>query len=571
MAGFLDTMDRYGEAAIAYREDPGPETLSELTHQANVAFRYLDLIEIAAISRAEVGQGKAVLLCEVLSRIELPPFEDVPDAAAMTEQIKEGLSPKYRIAPTDITIARVEEGARAGEYLFTPTTVSKLNRYYERVAQRPYLREMVMEHPRPAQILWGGWWLMPPGKAEELPDVLRGPLGGQAVWKWLAMAVIYTVAFGLVYFIYRWLGHRGERGRLGLRLRRMVAPVTFLLLVFVMNYLFKEQVQLRGSGVLVAYEILPVLVWGALAALAWQLSLGVAEAVVASPRIPDRGLDASLLRLLARFLGVVTVISVLFIGAQRMGLPVYGLLAGLSVGGVAVALAAKTSLENFLGSLSLFADRPVRVGDFCRYEGEIGTIEEIGMRSTRIRGIDRTVTTIPNATFSNMKITNFTRRDRMLMNPTLSLRYETTPDQLRYVVAKLRELLLAHPKVTPDPARVRFGGFGESSLNVDVFAYIATQDWNEFLAIREDLCLRMMGVVAASGTGFAFPSQTMYFARDKGLDAARSNQSEEAVQRWRAEHKLPFPEFDVEFRKAHQDTLDYPPAGSSSPQPDDAK
>jgi MscS family membrane protein len=178
------------------------------------------------------------------------------------------------------------------------------------------------------------------------------------------------------------------------------------------------------------------------------------------------------------------------------------------------------------------------------------------------------VTTIPNATFSDMKITNLTLRDRMLVNPTLSLRYETTPDQLRYALAKLRELLLAHPRVTPDPARVRFGGFGDCSLNVDVFAYVNTQDWNEFLAIREDLHLRMMDIVAESGTGFAFPSRTLYFARDKGLDAARSDHSEEEVQRWRAEHKLPFPEFDLEFRKARTDTLDYPPDGSSSPTSD---
>jgi MscS family membrane protein len=116
--------------------------------------------------------------------------------------------------------------------------------------------------------------------------------------------------------------------------------------------------------------------------------------------------------------------------------------------------------------------------------------------------------------------------------------------------------------------QMRFGGFGDCSLNVDVFAYVNTQDWNEFLGIREDLQLRMMDVVADSGTGFAFPSRTLYFARDKGLDPDRSQRSEEEVQRWRAKHKLPFPEFDLEFRKTREDTLDYPPAGSSSPTPD---
>jgi len=571
LSGFLETMDRYGEAAVAYRENPSAVTFAEMDQQVRVALRYLDLVNIAAGSRAEIGEGKAVMLWEVLSRIELPPLEEVPDESAMTERIREGTPPRYRIPPTEIAIHRVEEGARANEYLFAPSTVSKLSRFYDRMFERPYLREITLEHPRQAQLLWGGWWLIPPQRAEALPDVLRGNLGGQALWKWLALGIVYAIVFGLVYGIHRWFGHPSGKGRLGLRLRRMLAPGSFVLLAFVMNYFFRHEIQLRGQGLLLAYGLLPVLVWIAFAALVWQLSLALAEAVVASPKISDSGLDASLLRLLARFLGVVAVIGLLFLGAQRMGLPVYGLLAGLSVGGVAVALAAKTSLENFLGSLSLFADRPVRVGDFCRYEGELGTIEEIGMRSTRIRGIDRTVTTIPNAIFSEMKITNLTRRDRMLVNPTLSLRYETTPDQLRYVLAKLRELLLAHPRITADPARVRFGGFGDCSLNVDVFAYVNTQDWNEFLGIREDLHLRMMDVVADSGTGFAFPSRTLYFARDKGLDSGRSQRSEEEVQRWRAEHKLPFPELDLEFRKTHGDTLDYPPAGSSSPKPDEIR
>jgi hypothetical protein len=194
----------------------------------------------------------------------------------------------------------------------------------------------------------------------------------------------------------------------------------------------------------------------------------------------------------------------------------------------------------------------------------VGTIEAIGIRSTRIRGIDHTLTTIPNGVLSKMPVVNFTRRDRMLLKTVLSLRYETTPEQLCHVVAKLRELLLAHPMVTPEPSRVRFAGFDKSSLNVEVFAYIGTKDWNEFLEVQEDIYLRMIDVIAASGTGFAFPSQTLYFARDKGLDPDKSAAAMAEVQQWRAAQKLPFPDFDIEFRKTHRDTLDYPPNGSST-------
>jgi MscS family membrane protein len=114
---------------------------------------------------------------------------------------------------------------------------------------------------------------------------------------------------------------------------------------------------------------------------------------------------------------------------------------------------------------------------------------------------------------------------------------------------------------------VRFAGFDKYSLNVEVFAYVGTRDWNEFLAIQEDIYLRMMEVVAASGTGFAFPSQTLYFARDRGLDPDKAAAAAAEVRQWRAAQKLPFPDFDVEFRATHRDTLDYPPAGSSHAAP----
>jgi MscS family membrane protein len=127
--------------------------------------------------------------------------------------------------------------------------------------------------------------------------------------------------------------------------------------------------------------------------------------------------------------------------------------------------------------------------------------------------------------------------------------------------------LLAHPRVTPEPARVRFIGFGESSLNLEVFAYVRTSDWEEFLAIQEDIHLRIMDVVTTSGTSFAFPSRTLYFARDEGLDPDKSAAALAQVQQWRKDHKLPFPEFDLEFRQTHRDTLDYPPAGSATAKP----
>jgi MscS family membrane protein len=264
----------------------------------------------------------------------------------------------------------------------------------------------------------------------------------------------------------------------------------------------------------------------------------------------------------ARFVKAV----VLLIGALgvlgTLGVNVSAAVAGLGVGGIAVALAAQKSLENLFGGVTLFADRPVQVGDFLRYDDQVGTVEEIGLRSTRVRTLDRTVVTIPNAEFSNLRLENFARRDRMRLWCMIGLRYETTPDQLRYVLARLREILLAHPRVTEDPARVRFVGFGAYSLDLEIFAYVDTSDWSEFLAIREDLYLRLMDAIKEAGTGFAFPSSTTYVGRDDGLNAEDTRRAEARVAQWREKRELPFPNFPDEFRRDVWNSLEWPPPGS---------
>jgi MscS family membrane protein len=226
---------------------------------------------------------------------------------------------------------------------------------------------------------------------------------------------------------------------------------------------------------------------------------------------------------------------------HAVGVNVTGVVAGLGVGGLAVALAAQKTVENLFGGLTLAADQPVRVGDFCRWGDRVGTIEEIGLRSTRIRTLDRTVVTVPNSVFSQLEIENFARRDRIRLAATIGVRYETSPDQLRFLLEEIRHLLLADPMITPDPARVRFTEFGASSLNLEIFAYVRTSDYNEFLRVREDVMLRIMDAVEAAGSGFAFPSRTVYFGRDTGLDAGKSVAAEKVIRalRHRGDHADP--------------------------------
>ena len=527
------------------------------------AERLFDLSELPETERDELSADIVILMWEVLSRIELPPLHEVPDLQDMKRLIQQGEPDRYVIPNTEITITKIEDGDRAGEYLFSASTTLNTASYFEKVENLPYVRPIALEHPWAFDMVWGGPQLMPPKRAEALPKWLKQEREGQARWKWLAQIVVFSLVLGIVWLVHFIAGKVTRKHSLPSYILSLLAPITFLALTPLMQYMWHVQVGIAGMGGAVVQIIQPALTYLASAWLMWCIPQLIGEIIISNPRISNSGLDAHLLRLLMRMFGITGVIVIIFVGGNNLGLPFYGLLAGASVGGLAIALAAQNTLENILGSLNLFADRPVRVGDFCRYGDSTGTIEEIGLRSTQIRGLDRTVTTIPNSDFSKMAITNLTRRERMLLNAKIGLRYEATSEQLRYVLAKLREMLLAHPMVLPKPARVRFIGFGDSSLDLEVFAYLSETDWDNFLKIQDDVNFRIMEIVAESGTGFAFPSQTIYMAKDSASDNDLTEAACHHVEDWRNEGNLPFPDFDENFRKTHEDTLDYPPKGSA--------
>ena len=268
-------------------------------------------------------------------------------------------------------------------------------------------------------------------------------------------------------------------------------------------------------------------------------------------------------RKLSKILAVIVGTLIIFYIAD---INLTAVLAGLGVGGIAVALAAQKTLENLLGGITIVSDQPIRVGDFCRVGDYLGTVQAVGLRSTRIRTLDRTIVSIPNGQLATMNLENFTLRDKIWFKHVLNLRYETTPEQLRYILAEIREMLYKHPKVETPSARVRFIGFGDSSLNQEVFAYVLETENETFLHIQEDLLLRIMDIIEASGSGFAFPSQTTYLAQDAGLDAVKSQKALATVRQWREQGELPFPDFSPETIAKLNNRLEYPPLDSAQRQ-----
>ena len=513
-----------------------------------------------------------LLLREIMLRLDLPDLKDVPDASRVEEGDEDTKQlTRWRIPATEIDIVRSEEGPQAGEFLFSPETVERLADYYEVVKDLPYQRATPTENLYRAVLRLTGWMISPEW-IEALPEWTKAPLWGFVLWKWVMVVMLLGLASALVVVIFRMGRHAPWNGSPLSFLRRLSAPLAIIAFSQLLEYLFETQINLAGpasGGPDYLFEVAHGLavVW-----VIWLTASWVADAVIASPLVSPNSLDANLIRLAGRVTGILAALVLLFRMAHAVGIPVYGLVAGAGVGGIAVALAARSTLENFLGSLNLYVDRVIRVGDLCRYGEDasadwqrIGRIEEIGLRSTRMRGLDRTITTIPNAEFSNMHLVNLTKRDLMLLTATLSLRYETTRDQLRFLLVGLRELMHAHPMAhhtAEDPIRVRLSRFGESSLDVEIRAYIKTVELNEFFAVKEDIMLRVMEVIEQAGTGFAFPSRTLYQASESGLDHARRHDAEQQVRAWASAHTLPFPEFAEDYRRKITDTLDYPPEGS---------
>ncbi len=250
--------------------------------------------------------------------------------------------------------------------------------------------------------------------------------------------------------------------------------------------------------------------------------IDVAVAVVGSrPWAMERPASRSLLAITGRVSKVILMALAGIVVLAQLGVSVASLIAGLGIGGLALALAAQKTVENLFGTMSIAVDQPLREGDFVRVGDHLGTIEAIGLRSTRIRTLDRTIVTVPNGDLADQRIESYTARDRIRLACSLGLTYGTTAAQVRQVVEELEATLREHPMIWHESIVVRFRGFGASSLDLDVMAWFQVTDWNEFQAIRQDVMLRFMEIVETRTAGFAFPTQTLHVAPITPSDAAR--------------------------------------------------
>lgn len=343
-----------------------------------------------------------------------------------------------------------------------------------------------------------------------LPHFMQATLPG-AILVWQAFAVV--VALGVSWLFARFFGFIGKH--IALRFARLtttryddelvlqLSPPFNLLLGSILFYALTKPMELaEGPQLLISRGAQTA----AVLALFWGLWRGVSvvhHAVTLSPWITQHGENRSLLLLLGRFARIL-IVALAAVGVlQTLGFQVTTIIAGLGIGGLAVALAAQKTLADVFGSVMLSVDRPFQVGDTIRIEDLLtADVEALGLRSTRLRTPDRTLVTMPNGRLADMRIENFTARDRMRFASVLSLSPSSTPDALEQVLRRVRERVTADDQIAPG-AVVSLREVTPTSLNIDLIVGFRTTRYDQFIGLREKLLLDVLAIVEASGAVWA--------------------------------------------------------------------
>ncbi len=357
---------------------------------------------------------------------------------------------------------------------------------------------------------------------------VKHQVAGMPLWQWFALLLLIPVAAAVAWlllvllkFPLRWWALRhGEVG--GAHWRSVSAPPWLfagaLIHRILASYLGIALLPRHYYNQLVAVVVIIGANWILWRVVRWFLQ-----------RIRNRALarghsgTGSLMLLGERMIKAVVVVMAIFLVFSVLGFNMSTALAGVGIGTLAVGFGAQQTIANLFGGVSVLGDEVIRVGDVCKFGDRTGTVEDIGLRSTRVRTEERTLLAIPNGTVATINVENLSRRDKILFKTTLGLHLDTSAEQLRHVLTEIRAVLSGHEKIEKNTIRVRLTELAASAINVELVSYVMTRDFDEFAAVREQLLLRIMKFVEDSGTSLASPSQTLYLGGDPAAkkDAVR--------------------------------------------------
>jgi MscS family membrane protein len=469
---FLDLTARRGDYAGAARYlmlPPGDEARgAELAWRLRAVLERHLHIDLDSVSAASEGNATDAL----------PPGVDTL-----------GGVPDGRGGADSLFVVRTRD-ASGPHWAFSRQTVSHIDTWYEALPDR-----------------WARDWL---------PEALqrRGP-GDLLWWQWLALPALLLVALGagralgaVSAGVLRHLTARTPAQWDDRLLERAVPALSLLWAAAVAALLLPRLALLPDAHAYVRSAL------GALATFAvfWAFWRSVdvwAQLLMERSRAADSASARSLVSVTRNLVKVLVATGGAVATLAALGYPVMTMLAGLGIGGIALAFGAQKTIENLFGSIAIAADQPFRVGDTVRVEDITGTVERVGMRSTQIRTPDRTLVTLPNGKLADLRIEDFASRDRIRFATTIGLEYGTSETQLRQVAEGVERLLRAQPGVWPDNVVAKLASFGPSSLEVEVLCWFKTTDFDEFRALRQELLLGLLRIVTASGSRLALPNRTV--------------------------------------------------------------
>ena len=467
----------------------------------NIAAQYLDLSRIRRDLRAAQGPDLAEGLCDALNRdtrFEVGRLSNEP-AGDLTDSFGRNLDGLDTFdvngRPVEITLQRSTLGD-VQAWLVSP----------ESVLQIPKLVALNTESPL----------------EKRLPAVLvNTKFIATPLYIWLALiaaAVIIILLSPLLsralLFVLRPLARRIGKNLHEHRLESFAGPLRLLLSVII----FSVVIQAVGPSAILRdylFKLLVLLFLIACASIFMRIVDVISDTISLRLDPRERALSYSVLPLIVRAVKVIIFAIALLSVLSAWGYNTNTILAGLGVGGLAVALAAQKTIENLFGGVAVITDRPVLVGDFCKFGDQVGTIEDIGLRSTRIRTLDRTVVTIPNSVFSTMTLENFAKRDRMWFHPPIALRRDTPAEKIKAIMEAISKILEDHPMVDPTSVPLRFTKIDKESFNLEVFAYVLTPSFDEFLRVQSDLLLKIVAAARQLEVDFAVPLQETMLARQR--------------------------------------------------------
>ena len=461
MRGFLETMDRAYkiQTEFGYRSKKALELLER-------AERCLDLRNVPPNLVAITGIESVLLLKEILDRLPLPPYGEIPDSNTMESRRWS----RWTIPHTEITIARVGNGPREEEFLFTPGTVARLHKFFERMEHLPYkpgAAETIYE-----SFIYSPGWMIPHEWIDALPEWADTPFLGQTLWQWISMSLLLLLGGLLVWWIYRLEFHRSaEREASPWQVGKLIFPISGMALSLIIEYFVDEQINITGD-VLTVLSIGLNLLFFVFAAISIFVSGNILiRGLMSSPRLKPKNIDGTLITLSIRVATLLLVFGLVWYAAGDFGLPVTAIFASAGVVGVAVALAARETLANFFGGVSILLDRPFKTGDYIVLDsGERGEVMEIGLRSTRILTRDEILICVPNSLITNIKVVNESAPvPSFRVRIKVGVAYGTDINRVEEVLvalAKKSDLVAKEPE-----PRVRFRTFGDSSLDFELLCW----------------------------------------------------------------------------------------------------